>query len=37
MDFNPSPEDRIDAGNYLIAMGDSSQLRQLERMAAAQS
>jgi voltage-gated potassium channel len=36
MDFNPSPEDRIEAGNYLIAMGDPSQLRQLERMAAAQ-
>ncbi len=35
MDFNPSPDDRIEAGNFLIAMGDSSQLRQLERMAAA--
>ncbi|MGH9504465.1 MAG: potassium channel family protein [Terriglobales bacterium] len=35
MDFNPSPEDRIEAGDYLIAMGESSQLRQLERMAAA--
>ena len=37
MEFNPSPEDRIEVGNYLIAMGDSSQLRQLERMAANQS
>ena len=37
MDFNPSPEDRIEAGDYLIAMGESSQLRQLERMAAARS
>jgi voltage-gated potassium channel len=37
MDFNPSPEDRIEAGDYLIAMGDSSQLRLLERMAAARS
>lgn len=35
MDFNPSPEDRIEPGDYLIAMGDSLQLRQLERMAAA--
>jgi voltage-gated potassium channel len=35
MDFNPSPEDRIEPGEYLIAMGDSAQLRQLERMAAA--
>jgi voltage-gated potassium channel len=35
MDFNPSPEDRIEPGDYLIAMGESSQLRQLERMAAA--
>src|SRR6478672_286643 len=35
MDFNPSPEDRLEPGDYLIAMGESSQLRQLERMAAA--
>lgn len=34
MDFNPAPEDRIEPGDYLIAMGESSQLRQLERMAA---
>jgi K+/H+ antiporter YhaU regulatory subunit KhtT len=37
MDFNPSPEDRIEPGDYLIAMGESSQLRQLERMATARS
>jgi voltage-gated potassium channel len=36
MDFNPSPEARIEPGEYLIAMGDAAQLRQLERMAAAQ-
>jgi voltage-gated potassium channel len=35
MDFNPSPEDRIEPGDYLIAMCESSQLRQLERMATA--
>ncbi len=33
MRFNPSPEDRIEAGDYLIAMGEPSQLRQLEQMA----
>src|SRR6266446_6605265 len=32
MDFNPAPEGRIEPGDYLIAMGESSQLRQLERM-----
>jgi voltage-gated potassium channel len=36
MDFNPASEDRIEAGDYRIAMGDSSQLRQLEQMASAQ-
>jgi voltage-gated potassium channel len=36
MDFNPSSEDRIEPSDYLIAMGDPSQLRQLERMAAVQ-
>lgn len=34
MRFNPSPEDRIEPGDYLIAMGEPSQLRQLEQMAA---
>ncbi len=35
MRFNPSPDDRIETGDYLIAMGEPSQLRQLEQMAAA--
>ncbi len=34
MRFNPSPEDRIEAGDYLIAMGEPAQLRQLEQWAA---
>jgi len=33
MHFNPSPEDRIQPGDYLIAMGEPGQLRQLEQMA----
>jgi voltage-gated potassium channel len=33
MRFNPSPEDRIEPGDFLIAMGEPSQLRQLEQMA----
>jgi voltage-gated potassium channel len=33
MHFNPSPEDRIEAGDYLIAMGEPAQLRQLQQMA----
>jgi len=33
MRFNPSPEDRIEAGDFLIAMGEPQQLRQLEQMA----
>jgi len=37
MRFNPSPEDPIEPGDYLIAMGAPGQLRQLERMAATQS
>jgi len=37
MHFNPAPEDRIEVGDYLIAMGEPSQLRQLEQMAAARS
>jgi voltage-gated potassium channel len=35
MHFNPSPEDRIEAGDFLIAMGEPQQLRQLEQMAEA--
>jgi voltage-gated potassium channel len=37
MRFNPSPEDPIEPGDYLIAMGEPGQLRELERMAATQS
>ena len=33
MQFNPSPEDRIEPGDHLIAMGEPAQLRQLEQMA----
>jgi len=33
MHFNPAPEDRIEPGDYLIAMGEPAQLRQLEQMA----
>jgi voltage-gated potassium channel len=33
--FNPSPEDRIEPCDYLIAMGEPGQLRQLEQMAVA--
>src|SRR5262245_2820676 len=31
MRFNPSPEDRIEPGDYLIAMGEPGQLRRLEQ------
>jgi voltage-gated potassium channel len=34
MRFNPAPEDRIEPGDYLIAMGEPTQLRQLEQIAA---
>ena len=37
MRFNPSSEDRIEPGDYLIAMGEPSQLRQLEHMASSRS
>jgi len=37
MRFNPSPDDRIEPGDCLIAMGEPSQLRRLEEMAAVQS
>ena len=33
MRFSPSPEDRIEAGDFLIAMGEPQQLRELEHMA----
>jgi voltage-gated potassium channel len=35
MRFNPSPEDRIEPGDCLIAMGEPEQLRQLESVATA--
>jgi voltage-gated potassium channel len=34
MHFNPAPEDVIEAGDCLIAMGQPAQLRQLEHAAA---
>ncbi|MBS1850259.1 MAG: potassium channel protein [Acidobacteria bacterium] len=34
MHFNPAPDDRIQAGDCLIAMGEPSQLRQLQEIAA---
>jgi len=37
MRFNPAPEDRIDAGDCLIAMGEPAGLRRLEQTAAAHS
>ena len=37
MRFNPSPDDRIEPGDYLIAMGEPGQLRQLEEMASLSS
>jgi voltage-gated potassium channel len=37
MRFNPSPEDRIEPGDLLIAMGEPSQLRRLEQMTASSS
>ncbi len=33
MRFNPSPDDRIEAGDFLIAMGEPQQLRALEQTA----
>lgn len=35
MHFNPAPDDRIEPGDCLIAMGEPSQLRHLEQIAAA--
>jgi len=34
MRFNPAPGDRIEPGDFLIAMGEPAQLRQVEQMAA---
>lgn len=33
MRFNPVPDDRIEAGDFLIAMGEPQQIRELERKA----
>ena len=33
MRFNPAPDDRIEAGDFLIAMGEPQQLRELEQAA----
>jgi len=33
MRFNPAPDDRIEVGDFLIAMGEPNQLRELEQMA----
>jgi len=37
MHFNPAPGDRIEPGDFLIAMGEPAQLRQIEQMAASKS
>ena len=37
MHFNPAPDDRIESSDCLIAMGEPSQLRQLEQLAAAKA
>ncbi len=36
MRFNPAPDDRIEAGDFLIAMGEPQQLRELEHAAGAE-
>jgi len=36
MRFNPAPDDRIEAGDFLIAMGEPQQLRELELTAGSQ-
>lgn len=37
MRFNPAPDDRIEAGDFLIAMGEPQQLRALEKTAGSES
>ncbi len=37
MRFNPAPDDRIEAGDFLIAMGEPQQLRELELTAGSPS
>jgi voltage-gated potassium channel len=34
IEFNPSADERIEAGDFLIAMGESQQLKELETLAA---
>jgi len=34
MRFNPPPDERIESGDCLIAMGEPAQLRELEQTAA---
>src|SRR5713226_3990292 len=34
MKFNPAPDDQIEAGDFLIAMGEPAQLKKLQEMAA---
>ena len=35
--FNPGPEDLISPGDYLISMGDSQKLKELEALAGVKS
>jgi K+/H+ antiporter YhaU regulatory subunit KhtT len=37
MRFNPAPDERIEADDFLIAMGEPAQLRQLELTASSSS
>ncbi len=37
MRFNPAPDDRMETGDFLIAMGEPHQLRELEQTAGAQA
>jgi voltage-gated potassium channel len=37
MRFNPAPDDRMETGDFLIAMGEPQQLRELELTAGAQA
>ncbi len=37
MRFNPAPDERIESDDFLIAMGEPSQLRRLEQTASSQS
>ena len=37
VNFNPAPDDRIEPGDFLIAMGEPQQLRELELTAGAEA